>query len=340
MAMTKVSVIIPVYQVEKYLERCVDSVLDQSYIDYEIILVDDGSTDRSSEICDDYAHTHNNVLVVHKQNGGLSSARNDGLKVATGEYVLFVDSDDLIHFKTLEIELSLLEKFNAQAVISSMKRFKREEEINLFAEIDISNYQVLNGTEVQLGFFNNPNVANYVTTCGHLFSKSLFDDIQFPEGRLFEDEYVSYKLYYECERVVVFDEPLYFYYMNDAGITQNLDLDKRFDEYDAQMERMYFYKKHGNNQLCGLALLEFLRSAQWDLLVCQKRNQAFNTLRGAKLQNQYKEALLLARKMDLVSFENNYDYYVLAYPEKNLILRIKRKLFNLYKQINCYIQKK
>ncbi len=323
--MAKLSIIVPVYQVEAYLERCLKSLLSQTFADYEIILVDDGSTDGSGNICDTYAGKFESVNVIHKKNGGLSSARNAGIDAATGEYIMFVDSDDLIHSKAAELEIALLEEHSAQALICPLKRFSKEEEININSPLEkLEGVSVISGIEAEKGFFNNPQANKYVSSCGKVFKSSLFGDIRFPEGRLFEDEFTTYKLYYKSTKVVVVDTELYFYFINESGITQNLNLNKRFDEYDAQEERIEFFKKNGAIELYHLALMEFLRSAQWDLISCQEGIRSFNQSRGARFQTQYANVLKRAEEEKLVSFEHNYDYYVLAYPEKKTFFRMKR----------------
>ena len=326
--MAKLSIIIPVYQVKLYLNRCLKSVLSQTFKDYEVILVDDGSTDGSQDICDAYAKKYDCVRVIHKKNGGLSSARNTGIEAATGEYIMFVDSDDQIHFKAAESEIALLEEHNAEALICPLKRFDQDEKVNIYSAIEkLEGVSVISGLEAEKGFFNNPNVNKYVSSCGKVYKRSLFDDIRFPEGRLFEDEYTTYKLYYKCNKVVVVDTELYFYFVNESGITQNLNLNKRFDEYDAQEERICFFKENDQEELYHLALLEFLRTAQWDLINYQEKKQDCDRNRGTRFQDQYVAALEQAEKEKLVTFNNNYDYYVLAYPKKKTIFRLMRLVY-------------
>ena len=331
--MAKLSIIVPVYQVKAYLERCLKSLLSQTFKDYEIILVDDGSTDGSGDICDTYAEKFEFVNVIHKKNGGLSSARNAGINAATGEYIMFVDSDDLIHSKTAELEITLLEEHRAQALICPLKRFSKEEEININFPIEkLEGVSVISGLEAENGFFDNPQANKYVSACGKVYKRSLFDDIRFPEGRLFEDEFTTYKLYYKSTKVVVVDTELYFYFINESGITQNLNLNKRFDSYDARKERIEFFKKNGPTELYHLALMEFLRTAQWDLISCQEGKQDYDQKRGAAFQKQYADALMQAEKEKIISLISNYDYYVLAYPEKKTALRLKRMALKVLKK--------
>lgn len=330
--MITVSVIIPVYQGKNYLRRCMESVLAQSYTEYEIILVDDGSTDGSAEICDEYAEKQQKITVIHKENGGLSSARNAGLEIASGEYVMFIDADDVIHHKMLETELKVLKEKNADIFICGLKRFTAMEEIDTYTELYVENcVKVQTGLEIEKGFFYDKNVEKYVSCCGKLFKRTIFSGIRFPQGRLFEDEYITYKLYYECERIVITDIVLYFYFTNPDGITKNLNLNKRFDEYDAQKERIEFFKEKKCKELYHLALLRMLNSAQWDLIRCQKHKEDFDNKRGEKFQQQYKETLKMAEKEEIVSFGKNYDFYVLAYPEKVYFFRVRRQWQKLRK---------
>ena len=325
----KLSIIIPVYQVEPYLERCINSVLGQTFLDYEVILVDDGSTDGSEKICDKYAARFEKITVIHKKNGGLSSARNRGIEAASGEYLMFLDSDDILHSRAAELEVQLLEENQADIVICPLARFKDIQEIDCNAFINETKVSIVSGLEAERGFFNNPAANMYVSSCGKVFRSELFNDICFPEGRLFEDEFTTYKLYYLCKRIVVIDCPLYFYFINDSGITRNLDIVKRMDEYDAQEERIAFFKGEGEVDLYHLSLLGFLQSAQWDLLMLYKNQKKNYSKYKKRLQTQYKKALIQAEAEKIISFIRNYDYYVVAYPERKILYRIRRQVLKL-----------
>ena len=323
--MSQISIIVPVYNVENVLRRCLNSILEQTYLDFELILVDDGSKDLSGSICDKYADKDNRIIVIHKENGGLSSARNAGIEVAAGKYIMFVDADDLIHFKAIELEIAILEENDADILICPLKRFSKDSEINPFSNIEqLHGISVISGLEAEKGFFNNPSASMYVSSCGKVFKRMLFDDIRFPEGRLFEDEFTTYKLYYKSKKIVVVDTALYFYFINSAGITQNLDINKRFDEYDAKKERLEFFRNNGQIKLYHLALMDYLHTAQWDLIDIKKKKQKFDHKKGVAFQQQYVNILKLAEMEKAISFTKNYDYYVLAYPEKKTSLRIKR----------------
>lgn len=161
--MITVSIIIPVYQGKSYLKRCIDSVLAQSCQEYEIILVDDGSTDGSAEICDEYAEKQKTITVIHKENGGLSSARNAGLEIASGEYVMFIDADDVVHSKMLETELKVLKEENADIFICGLKRFAEIEEVDTCAELQIKNcVEIQSGLEIESNFLMSKRGKIYI----------------------------------------------------------------------------------------------------------------------------------------------------------------------------------
>lgn len=333
--MAKLTIIIPVYQVRSYLDRCLNSVLSQSFKNYDIILVDDGSTDGSQDICDKYAEQYNNITVIHKSNGGLSSARNVGIEAATSKYIMFVDSDDMIHSKTAEIQISLLEHNDADACICSFQRFTNEKDIDIFCDTDHKNNSIISGLEAEECFFNRETTAIFVSSCGKVFKRSLFNSIRFPEGRLFEDEYITYRIYYKCSKIALLGDALYYYYDNENGITRNLNSNKRFDEYDAQEERIIFFANNNCVNLYRLSLLQFLHTAQWDLITCQNQNKDYDSRKYVNFQRQYTDIFFKAKQENIISFWQNYDYYILALPKWNFVLRIIRKIMVIFgKHIN------
>lgn len=321
-----ISIIIPVYNVEKYLERCVESVFAQTYSAYELILVDDGSTDGSGKICDRLAKRDDRVRVIHKENGGLSSARNTGLKMSRGEYITFIDSDDVVHPCYLECLL----KAGKHADISMGKLERFSGETVSFADIDQNEEPDLITGQETLGCFfeQKEEVANYVSACCKLYKRELFDGIVFPEGRLFEDEFTTYRLYYKADKVAVSQNILYYYYVNDTGITRNLTLLKRCDEYDAQWERIYFFYDHQLMDLWKLALREYLATALWDL---KDSNKAEAHPKIEAFQQQYRNVLKMAKKAGVVHFKKDYDYFVLAYPKRVFFYRVLRQILNICK---------
>lgn len=329
--MPTISIIVPVYRVEKYIRRCVDSILVQSFRDYELILVDDGTPDSSGAICDEYAARDQRIRVIHKENGGLSSARNAGIDAASGEYLFFMDSDDIIHPDTLRILYECIGKTGAEISVGEFTRFTEQGSI-AFSHWD-GEYTVLTNLEALSTLIGGWEVASFlVSACCKLIRRNLFDGIHFPVGRFFEDEFTTYKLYHQADKIVVCRTALYYYFDNFNGITRNLSLQKRFDEYDAQWERIEFFRKNGLDALLGKAAMTFLKTAQWDLIVCRKNCKTINPEKKARFEDQYAAAFQIAKKQHVLEFIRDYDYYILAKPNMTLLWRIRRQIQLLFQK--------
>lgn len=330
--MPLISVIVPVYKVEPYLHRCVDSILAQTFTDFELILVDDGSPDNCPAICDEYAAKDSRIHVIHQKNGGLSAARNTGVDAASGAYLFFMDSDDVIHPDTLRILYECIEKTGAEISVGEFTRFSEENSIT-FLPWD-ENYTVLTNLEALDSFFDGrESLHSLVSVCCKLIRRDLFDGIRFPVGRLFEDEFTTYKLYYHAAKTVFCGDTLYYYFVNDNGITRNLTMDKRFDEYDAQWERIKFFQEYGLDTLLGKAALTFLETAQWDRIACRNESQTVNPEKKTRFENQYAAAFQIAKEQRVLEFIRDYDYYVLAKPSMTLLWRIRRQIQLLFKKV-------
>ena len=209
---TLVSIIVPVYGVESYLSTCIDSLLTQTYQNIEIILVDDESPDRCPQICDNYAAKDSRIQVFHKKNGGAASARNVGLDNASGKYVCFVDSDDVVCKTYVAALVARLEVTNADlAVCGYYKLYKSKKEV-----IEcISSNQILSQKEYLLQFLDD-------WTCGliwnKIFKREKIGMVRFAEGHKIDDEFFTYQVVMNCDKVVLFDEPLYVYRMRISSV--------------------------------------------------------------------------------------------------------------------------
>lgn len=331
--MPMISVIVPVYKVEKYIHRCVDSILAQTYTNFELILVDDGSPDNCGIICDEYAKKDKRIVVIHQENGGLSAARNAGVLKALGDYFLFVDSDDVIHPECLKILVNCVHDTNADIVQGQIMRFEEGMIPKTYFSLWDGAYTTKTGKQTLHNFFESvENLPSMVSACGKLWHKSLFHGIQFPVGRLFEDEFTTYKLYAQAKKVVFVNISLYFYFINHAGITQNLTLEKRLDEYDAQWERIQFFKNTNQSDFLGKACMNFLNTAQWDLIECRKKHMIISNSQSERFNKQYLDTFQLAQKMNLLSFLEYYDYYILAQPKYSLFYRLKRQILLFFER--------
>lgn len=224
-ALPLISVIIPVYNVEKYVVRCIESILGQTYEKLEIILVDDGSTDQSGRICDHYAEIDMRIKVIHKANGGLSEARNYGIENSTGEYLSFIDSDDYVSQYFVECLYQAIKDQKTEiATVTHGAEFWEEEyqevhftEKNVpWQSVDMPVDEILKDILYQ----NTPTGIQW-----RLYKKRIFEDIRFPVGYLYEDLATSYKLFMKVDRVAVTEETLYAYRLRSDSIIR-----KRFSQ--------------------------------------------------------------------------------------------------------------
>jgi len=228
----KISVIIPVYKVEPYLRKCLESVLGQTYKDMEIILVDDGSPDNCGAICDEYAARDTRVQVIHKANGGVSSARNAGLAAAAGEWIGWVDSDDWIEPDMYEYMLK--HAMECDADIAVCGRFERYRDKCVCR--GWNHEQVLDTESALELLLKNDVMQNYL--CDKLWRHMLFDDIVFPEGRTFEDIAVMHRLFMRAHQVVCLPEAKYNYLQHSDSIVGNQSLENRINHYQAAKLRL------------------------------------------------------------------------------------------------------
>lgn len=222
-----ISIIVPIYNVEKYLNRCVDSILKQSFVNFELILVNDGSTDSCAQICDNYSKMDKRVRVIHKENGGAADSRNAGLDIAKGEYIGFVDSDDWIENNMYEILFKKAKKFKADVVICRALRIENGKTFPL-REYNWGNIKIFNSIEaLKELFLGGIDCSN----CTKIYKKSLYKSIRFPIGKINEDFVVLYKIFNKSEKIIYIKDILYNYEMRKDSITTSTFSIKNFDCY-------------------------------------------------------------------------------------------------------------
>jgi len=207
----KLSIVIPVYGVESTLDRCLKSVVEQSFADYEVILVDDGSTDRSPQLCDEWAGKDPRIKVVHQQNGGLSAARNTGIELSQGDYITFIDSDDYIGEGTLEAVMSRLDD-GIDLIEYPIWRFYGAPHQSLLQLTDTTYDDIAD-------YWLDGQAYDHTYACNKVYRRRLFDDVRFPVGRVFEDAYTLPRLLRKVRRVATTSAGCYYYCWNAKGIT-------------------------------------------------------------------------------------------------------------------------
>ena len=232
------SVIIPVYQVEKYIGQCLDSVLAQTYTNLDIILVDDGGTDSSVDICREYQKKDNRIRIISQENGGLSKARNVGVAHARAELITFIDSDDYIHPQMFATMIPYIEEHNLDIIscTSTRKNIVIKELIGT-GKLECYDHR----TAVSMGL-RDDNVSAW----GKIYKKELLDKVQFPVGRVFEDLGTLYKIFNECNKVGWLDYQFYHYIKRENSITQrSFRVKPKYDSLYLNHEKIGFAKEHG-----------------------------------------------------------------------------------------------
>lgn len=221
-----ISVIVPIYNREKFLDKCIESIVNQSYRNLEIILVNDGSTDNSLDICKKWADNDNRIKIIDKKNGGVSSARNAGLDLATGEYIGFVDGDDFIEEDMYSSLMSYIDS-DVDIVCGRLIYYKN------FCEVEGTHFKsdskLYTSDEILNCFFKTQN-SEWVSLCNKVFKRNIFEGIQFPDGRVFEDYAISPLLYYRSNKIYYLNKKVYYYIIHEAdSIFHNHSIKRYYD---------------------------------------------------------------------------------------------------------------
>lgn len=284
------SVIVPIYNVEKYLRICIESLVNQSYKDIEILLVDDGSTDQSKSICDEYEKCDCRIKVFHKANGGLSDARNYGLLRAEGDYVVFIDSDDYCRLDMFELLMAQMLSTNSDISVCSYLEVQEEECEQSPSTIE-STYYELSGKDAAKGLYLSESKNIQFLAWNKIYKKSLFTDysILYPKGKLHEDMFTTYKLLYRAEKVVITKAPLYFYRQRNNSIMGVGFSTRNFDMFEATEAAITFYKEEDETELMSLAVDNHIRTMS-KIIIQLWRNRESRAL-AKEIQNLIKIAV-------------------------------------------------
>lgn len=260
--MKKISIVLPVYNVEDYLDQCLQSILNQTYSQFELIIINDGSTDSGGVICEKYAKEDSRIKLINQENMGLSMARNNGLEVAIGEYIMFVDSDDSIHKDMLKVTYQNLIDQQADVSICDHQLVYEDEEYEQYADsVYENNIQVLDNLEAVNEIVEKSH-TNMIIAWGKLYKKSLFEEVKYPRGKYHEDEFVTYKLLYDSNKVVVTDAKLYFYLQRTESITGDTYSLKRLEKLEGLKEATHFFEEKNETELAVKARARYLLNIQ------------------------------------------------------------------------------
>lgn len=287
----KVSVIIPVYNVKDYLETCIKSVINQTFRDYELILVDDGSTDGSGILCDLWKQRDRRIRVIHKENGGLSDARNKGIDVAKGDYLTFIDSDDYVNPEYIRYLLDIAEKNDAEI---SMCKFQIVYDSDYIQKDQIQDHlEVISGRDAVIRRFINQDVQ-FVTAWAKLYKSSLFKEYRYKYKKYHEDEYLTFKLLFESKKVVRSDLMLYYYRQRSNSIMGQM---KKIHPHliEAQAEAFRYFEEKKDKQLAMLA-------AEWMIsLMVESYYQASQPENQKNIYNDIKKCYWYLNKKKMLS---------------------------------------
>lgn len=249
-----ISVIVPIYNVEKYIGKCLTSIQNQTYTNIEIICVDDGSPDRSMEICEAVAAKDSRIQIIKKdKNSGQSVTRNIGMKAARGEYISFVDSDDWIAPNHIEILYELIEKNDADIAQGSF--LKTAIEMDVRTEPDSPHVICMSGKnaleKMFLADIVQPDVE-FTIVCNKLFRRSLIRGIRFPEGKIYEDQFFAAVSFYHCKKVIATDRKTYYYRKNKAGTTWQDYKVKLQDEVEMHEGLIKYFEDKGEHRVSNI----------------------------------------------------------------------------------------
>lgn len=310
--MPTISVIVPVYKVEPYIHRCIDSILNQTYPDFELILVDDGSPDNCGAICDEYAEKDSRIQVIHQENGGLSAARNAGLDWifanSESQWVAFIDSDDWVHKDYLKIQMENAMAYQADIAACGLICVDMQEPDPEFRETKT--------------FFLEPEAAycNYygffMSACRALYRKQLFSDVRFPAGKIHEDCYVTQIPLFLAKKVAICQAQLYYYFANTESITRKPWSPARLQEVEAHEVRLAWLEDHHLEKAVHREREECVNvmniHADWLANICLEDRKFLVYLRP--LRKKLKGHLNNARKAGQFPYDRELRWlYMLAY---------------------------
>lgn len=307
-----VSVIVPVYNSEKYLKACIDSIVNQTYRNLEIILVDDGSTDQSGIMCDEYAKLDKRVKVIHKKNGGNGDSRNAGYKVASGNWFVMVDNDDLLHLQQIEILLHVALEKEADVVVGNYKPISDDEipENYLISDEVYGKAKILTQEDLNSDEFIKKRSMILTTPWSKIWKKSLYENILFPQKSKHDDTWTTWKAYEKAKRVVFVDEVLHYWRNNPLSFGRVFDL-SHLEGIDAYAEQLDYFIKKKKQRYIEIALAEYTEMFFWCFNRMKENEISMEPLKPYCIKmREYIKYLKITKSMPLKQiFKYNYLVY-------------------------------
>ena len=305
-----ITIVVPVYKVEEYLPRCVNSILNQTYKDWLLLLVDDGSPDNCGKMCDEYAASDSRIFVKHQKNGGLSAARNTGLnwfyEQNRGDYILFADSDDWLHPQQLEVLMRGTTENNVKISACNYMRVTEDVPHTRYDEVEFE----LTSPEDFL--VNHSWQYNYAW--GKLYHKSVFEDVRYPVGKNFEDTFTTYKALYKCEKIAYTELPLHYYLRNEKGISRSPWNTSELVIFDAMKEQMKFYKENGFEKAYKKEFELFVHHHAYQIVRIKENKKDLKKNRAILKQIKKELRAYLKDNKNIFNVHNMTYSYEAAYP--------------------------
>ena len=322
----KISIVVPVYQVEKYVGECIESICNQTYTNLEIILEDDGSEDNSGKICDKYAKKDSRITVIHKENGGLSDARNSGIKIATGKYICFIDSDDKISELYVEELYKIIIKNNLKIVACNFQKVKNDSDIKYKYDGKIKIYTK---EEALKESYNYNSGLPFIVAWNKMYLRELFQNISYPVGKINEDEFTTYKLIYKANKIAYTTAEYYYYFQreNDSIMRKNYNI-KRLDIIEAYEERLKFYRNNKEDELYDITFQNYCYTLNIHYACCKlylKNKKMCNKILE-KIRKNCKEFI----KNKKVPLKSKVSYKITCIFPQILSIRFKKYLDGLF----------
>ena len=314
--MPQVSVIVPVYNTAAYLPRCVESILAQTFRDFELFLVDDGSTDESPRICDVYGEKDSRIRVIHQKNQGQSVARNNAIAVMEGQWVMFCDSDDWIHPRTLEWLHQTAAECGVKISIAGYEETSGEDP-------EVTQEQLVPEIWTPKDFYMR-HFVNATIPVMKLIHREALGDLRFPVGKYIDDEYIIYRILFTQERLAVLKAPLYAYFINPVSLTKRPWNPRLLDAWQAYEEQIAFFEELGDEELVAFRYRGFLDNALISYERAMETEQTPEILRVRKFMRRRIRSLLMRMwKRGCIEFYADYETLLRSYP-------LRTKLYRLY----------
>lgn len=319
--MPLISVIVPVYKCEEYIETCVYSILKQTFTDFEIILVDDGSPDNCGKICDTLSEKYNNIIVLHQANQGQAAARNNGVRIAHGEWLHFVDSDDSVHPQMLESLYSAAIKNNVKLAMCSAVQDEKAPD-GFYADKKVE-FKSLEMNEDNFLHLCRDLKYYYWVVWGKLIHKSIYEKYPLTEGRIYEDNAVVCKWLYEAKKVTFTDSALYFYYVNTSGTTKRGFAKKQLDVLWAFKEQIDFF-----NSINFYIITQYLVTYYFEISANMYHRAKTENAKELIPQIKEKEKEIKALYSDYIKLDTKQKLYYYERTNKPMfyLTRLKKKL--------------